>query len=292
MSDDTLATAGVAIDEAEIEQFLRDSFDENYERLRLEGAGALAPSVRESALNQVLLYWRRLKDIAIRVTDTEVRLSLPGQQTAQGREFSIEGVVDIVREHDCTVMYDIKTHEADYVRAHCELYEQQLNVYAHIWHQLRGEPLNEANIIATKYPESLKQALASGNQQAVDYELQRWDPLVPIPFDLTSVEATICEFADVVDAIEDRHFAPPDAASLSERIPPTNRLFATAICLYCDARYSCSSYRAYALGGWRTDEAIRRYFADTGPDLDQENWRSAGLEALRNDEDLAGDLLE
>lgn len=40
------------------------------------------------------MYWRKLHEIARRVTDTEVRLALPQQRTPQGHTFSIEGVID------------------------------------------------------------------------------------------------------------------------------------------------------------------------------------------------------
>ena len=119
--------------EREMEDFIRQVFEENYEQLRLASGHAITADVKETAYNQVLLYWRKLRGIAENVTDTEVRLSLPGQESPRGREYTIEGVVDIVREQDRTLMYDIKTHDADYVRTNIELYEQQLNVYAHIF---------------------------------------------------------------------------------------------------------------------------------------------------------------
>jgi hypothetical protein len=63
-----------------------------------------------------LRYWQKLKHVAEKVTDTEVRLVLPHQQTPQNRRFNIEGVVDILRDEGRTIMYDIKTHDVDYVR--------------------------------------------------------------------------------------------------------------------------------------------------------------------------------
>ena len=61
--------------------FIRDVFYQNYELLRFEGGGSILPESREAALNQVLLYWRRLREIANRVTDTEVPIHLPNQVT-------------------------------------------------------------------------------------------------------------------------------------------------------------------------------------------------------------------
>src|SRR5690348_9617353 len=141
------------VDSDDVEARIHEFFEENFEALRLAGDRSLAPEVKEAALQQVLLYWRRLKDIALKVTDTEVRLNLPHQVTPQGRMFGIEGIVDIVREQGETVMYDIKTHDADAIRQNLGAYEQQLNVYAYIWQKLRGEALDAMAIIATRFPQ-------------------------------------------------------------------------------------------------------------------------------------------
>jgi len=95
----------------DMETALKKMFDENFQRLRAESGHALSPEVKNLAWQQVVLYWRRLREIAESITDTEVRLNLPCQKTPKGRVFSIEGVVDIVREADRTTMYDIKTHD-------------------------------------------------------------------------------------------------------------------------------------------------------------------------------------
>ena len=105
-----------------IEEKIRELFEQNYQLLRLDGGHALTEDVKDLALNQVILYWRKLKDVAKKVTDAEVRLSLPNQTTPKGKAFSIDGVVDIVREGNVTQMYDIKTHDLDYVHQNKELY--------------------------------------------------------------------------------------------------------------------------------------------------------------------------
>jgi len=125
-----------------------------------------------------VLYWRRLKEVAETITDTEVRLNLPGQDTAKGRKFNIEGVVDIVREEGRTVMYDLKTHDPDYIKQNLAEYERQLNVYAHIWKNLRKQDLNETAVIATRLPDSLDAAWANQDRDPslLEDELNRWDP--------------------------------------------------------------------------------------------------------------------
>jgi uncharacterized protein YeaC (DUF1315 family) len=268
----------------EVEEFIRQAFVENFEMLRFEGGHSLTPEVKEAALQQVLLYWRKLYAIAEKVTETEAKLNLPEQKTPKGRKFGIEGVVDIVRENDQTVMYDIKSHEVAYVRANTEFYEKQLNVYAYIWQKLRHQPLDQTAIIATDFPEAIAQALTNGDQAQLEAALNEWDPVVEIPFDERHVETTIAEFGCVVDAIEERIFAPPPVEKLQTRLEGTNNiLFATQVCRNCDARFSCASYRDYALesGQGSAERNFRRYFNDYGDDLELETWRTANLEVIQ-----------
>ena len=116
----------VSISDEEVETQIRKSFEQNYELLRQEGGHVLAEATKEQALQQALHYWRKLKAIASSVTETEVRLSLPGEETPGCRKFVIEGVVDIVREGGKVLMYDLKTHEDRDIRAEPKPYMDQL----------------------------------------------------------------------------------------------------------------------------------------------------------------------
>lgn len=277
----------------EIEAFIRQVFEQNYEELRLDSGHAVTPDVKQTALNQVLLYWRILGDIANNVTDTEVRLSLPSQETPRGRDYTIEGIVDILRANDRTVMYDIKTHNADYVRANIEMYEQQLNVYAHIWQELRKQGLDAMAIIATDYPEIVRNALSNENDQELAYALSQWNPVVDIDFDPKNVRQTIAEFGRVVDDIEDRRFNPPPLEKLKEIMPGTRNIrFATHVCRNCDARFSCKSYREYAWLGNKgaADRSMSQYFDEAAGDPEQEAWRSGNLNVAPNAADLRTDF--
>lgn len=277
----------------EIEAFIRQVFEQNYEELRLDSGHAITPDVKQAALNQVLLYWRILSDVAQNVTDTEVRLSLPAQKTPRGRDYTIEGVVDILRDNDRTVMYDIKTHNADYVRANIELYEQQLNVYAHIWQELRKQSLDDMAIIATDYPETVRNALANENEQELAYAISQWQPVVNIDFDPNSVGQTITEFGQVVDDIEEGRFNPPSLDRLKEAMPGTRGIrFATHVCRNCDARFSCSAYRQYAWLGNKgaADRSMKQYFDEAASDPEQEVWRSGNLQVTQSANDLLTDF--
>ncbi len=272
------ASAGLA--DVEAEEQIQRFFERNLLELQAEGGHALAPEVRETARQQVLLYWRRLRLLAERVTDTEVKLSLPEQRTARGRTFAIEGVVDIVREEGRTTLYDIKTHPPDEVRANTAIYARQLNVYAHIWQQLRGEQLDDTAIICTAFPEPLAEALRSGDEKRLATEMERWEPVIGIPFEEDGVADTVADFAAVVDRIEDHEFAPPSLAMLRQPLPGMRRPFGTVVCRNCDARFSCGPYRRYMRVASRASEAaFKQYVEDLGSDAERENFVAAALEA-------------
>lgn len=266
----------------EIEVILRHFFEQNYETLRLDGGRALAPDVREAAWQQVRLYWIKLRNLATKMTDTEVKLHLPGQTTPKGRPFGIEGVVDIVREEGHTTMYDIKTHDRETICGNLDLYEQQLNVYAYIWLHLRGQGLDEAAIISTSFPDEVKTALYQNDPDRLTVALARWEPIVRIPFNTDRVEATIRHFGQIVDAIEDSEFAPAPIAKLQSRLPGMKANFASQVCINCDARYSCDSFRAYVAQtqpNRRVAELLTPYIAEPTSETELTERLLASLDA-------------
>lgn len=197
----------------EMIKFIEDSFEENYELLRLEGGHSLSPHIKQLALEQVKQYWKKLRNIAENVSDTEVRLTLPQQKTPLGRYYTIQGVVDVVKEDDKTVMYDIKTHDVDFVRCNKADYEGQLNIYAHIWQKVRGQQLDGTSIIAIGETEGLRKAkqraAQANNEQILEEAITEWNPEVPIQLNTEQVEAYIESFGEVVDMIEGFQFSPP-----------------------------------------------------------------------------------
>jgi hypothetical protein len=272
--------------EKEIEQEIQRLFEENYELMRLEGGHALSADVKQAALLQVLFYWRKMRDVAENVTETEVKLNLPEMVTSEGRKYGIEGVVDIIREDDMTVMYDIKTHDADYVRANTTEYQRQLNVYAHIWQGLRQQELDQTAIIATSFPVGLREAVKQNDERRITKELDNWQPLIDIPFSQDNVEATIAEFGEVVDAIESSQFEPPPVDRLQQLMPGKKTTFAVQVCRNCDARFSCSAYRNYVhSSGSKSDSMLSRFLSDFGSDADREDWVYTNLENM-SDQDL------
>lgn len=278
----------MTFDETEMDAFIEEAYEANFARLRLESGASLSPEVKAAGLEQVRLYWKKLRAVALNVSETEVRLSLAQQETPKGSEFGIEGVVDIVEEDEKTVMYDIKTHDADYVRSHIALYEDQLNVYAYIWQKLQEKQLDGTAVICTKLPDGLMEAIERGNEAMTAQEMANWEPLIPIRFSNRKVEETIAAFGRVVDAIEEGEFAPPPLETLKEPYAQGHaKRFATHVCRNCDTRFSCEAYRKYARGGrGQIERNFTEYFKDIEAGDGLESWRSAGMEAMPADETL------
>ena len=255
-------------------------FDQNVADLAAEGTHALSPWIREVARLQVHMYWIKLRGIAEKVTDTEVKLQLPAQKSPAGRTFGIEGVVDIVREDGNVTMYDIKTHDSQYIRDNIGEYEKQLNVYAHIWQNLRGEPLDETAVICTQLPKDVETAMKSNNAKAMVIAMANWDPVIPVAFDQERVEKTIAEFGTIVDRIEAHEFTPPSPDKLREILPGTRTRFAIYVCRNCDARYSCRSYQEYAkLSRGAKESHVAQFLNDYGDEDSVEDFTLAALDS-------------
>jgi len=272
----------------EIEQKIIEFFDTNFEILKLESGHSITEYGKKVALSQVLCYWQKLKALAMSVTDTEVRLTLPNQKTPKGRVYSIEGVVDIVKEKGATWMYDIKTHDPEYVRANIQFYEDQINVYAYIWEKLRGNSLDQTAVISTAFPRSMRDARYFGDEARFRKEMELWNPIIEIRLVKSKVDQTIKDFGKIVDAIENSEFAPPPKKVLEEIVPGSKHIFGDRTCRRCDARYSCQSFREYATAAGRKGKIdFAKYMEEQGDDLEQEEWVNANLEIL--DEQIKAD---
>ena len=265
MSDETI--------KAKIDEF----FDRNYAMLAADGNRGLTPHMIHKARQQVHQYYQKMKEVAHAVTETEVKLTLPEQRSPKGRRFTIEGVVDIVREDERTVMYDVKTHDREMVADRAHLYAEQLNVYAHIFQRLRNNQLDETAIICTKFPRGLETALKEQDPARIAREFEEWDPVVPIPFAQDDVARMVESFGAVVDQIEDKEFSPPPVARLRERFGEGRATFGNKICRYCDARFSCDSYRTFARERYGRGFDFRRFFAEDMDLGEQDEWVEGNL---------------
>jgi hypothetical protein len=271
----------------DIEVRIREFFDANYRQILAEGgAHVLTPRALEQARQQVEHYWKKLREVAVNVTETEVRLQLPNQSTPKGRKFVIEGVVDLVREADRIRMYDIKTHYCEEVSHHRHTYAAQLNVYAYIWEELRGHTIQEMGIIAVQLPQRLREAIRAGNHAIIAQELELWNPLVAMPLEPSSIEETFDRIARTVDLIEDGAFSPPTSERLGEVAGSDQNtggeriVFATLHCRNCDGRFSCDSYREYMRNGGGTARRfdLLKYIDATRDDGELDDWIDGNIE--------------
>ncbi|WP_370452903.1 PD-(D/E)XK nuclease family protein [Sporosarcina sp. BI001-red] len=256
----------------EMFQFIEESFEENYELLRLEGGHSLSPQVKKLALEQVKNYWKKLRHVAENVSDTEVRLTLPQQSTPSGRPYTIQGVVDVVKEDDRTVMYDIKTQDADFVRSNKKDYEGQLNIYAHVWQSVREQELDGTSILATGETQGLRRAkqrsFLTNNDNLLEEALEEWEPEVPIDIADERIEGYLESFGVVVDKIEEHCFEAPSIEKINSKILG-NKTFAVHVCRNCDARFSCDTYKEYAFNSSRVSNDFLSFYEDYGTEQER-----------------------
>ncbi len=268
---------------AEIEERLRDIFEENFEFIKAEGGHSITDFIKEEAFTQVLWYFRRNKDLLDRISQAEVKLTLPGQKTpGDGRTYAIEGVVDIIAEADETWMYDLKTHDRASIESNKALYREQLNVYAHIWKNLLGNQLDNTAVVSTSLHTQLKGAIRAGNPEHIAHEMQSWNPVVPLGYSEDEVEAMITAFGTVVDSIENHRFAAPPLATLLARDEGGRGQFATRVCRNCDARFSCPSFRDYARQSDSRNQGFRKYFDDYGTEYSVDEYIDGNLRDFRD----------
>lgn len=281
--------------DAEIEKRIEEYFEINYELLRYEAGHDITQDGRNSAKQQVLAYWKKLKSVAESVTETEVRLALPDQTSPGKRKFTIEGVVDIVRENEKTSMYDIKTHDLDYITKNIGLYENQLNIYAHIWNGLRGNQLDSTSIISTSLTPDLKRAFREQDATLMKSALEKWEPVLDIKLEKEKIDGLINDFGKIVDCIENHEFAPPTQTKLKDKVggAKSRENFATRVCRNCDARFSCSAFRQYSatMKGQQLYN-FRQFWTDPEPAQEQEDWLSSNIDGdhIDNSTKIADEL--
>ena len=251
-----------------IENQLRDLFEENYEFIKAEGGHSITDFIKEEAFNQVLYYFRKNIELIKKITDAEVKLTLPEcHSPGDNLKYTIEGVIDIVREGDETWMYDLKTHDRFSIENNKELYRQQLNVYAYIWKNLRKNDLDNTAIVSTSLPNTLKGAIRNGNSDHIKHEMESWDPIIPLGYSEGEIESMIEEFGRTVEDIENNRFSAPEVERLFEKGEGERNIFAVRICRNCDARFSCKAFREYVRRADRGGQGLRKYLDDYGTDF-------------------------
>lgn len=235
----------------EIEDFIHECFNDNYTSLSSETGKSLSLKQQEAAIQQIVYYLYRMWDIAENVTETEVKLVLPGQRTSKNRKYNLLGVVDLVSDDSGTRMYDLKTLEKDVILEDKDKFRKQLSIYTHIWKGIKDQKLDGSAIIATSVPVEIKKIVKQFIEEPeAKFEefhsaIEKIDPIITVDVDEAQIQDFLTEFGDIIDKIEERVFQPANVIKLRTKQPGTNSDFGSLVCRNCDARYSCDSYREY-----------------------------------------------
>ena len=238
------------------DQVIRDLLFRNYEALQADGNHPLTPPVLERAFQQVKAYVRKHRETAENVHETEVRLHSQEMKTKGGTSFMIEGVVDLVRDGEKTIMYDLKTQSAEQVKGREAQYRGQLNVYAWLWECSKDLQLDAFGVLALGFTKEMLRAIARKDEDAFEVEFLAWETEIRYPIDMGSVAGTVDAFKKTIDSIESHRFEPPTLEKLKSKKAGDIYNFATQYCANCDVRFSCKPYQEYikASGGKRFKE--------------------------------------
>ena len=230
------------------EEKIREFFEEDFDFLRESAGHTISRTMKEQALQQVLCYWRKNKEIVQKMTRSEVKLSLPEQKTPTKKiPYTIEGVVDIVQEGDETWLYDLKTHPIERIKGQPQSYKDQLSIYGYIWQKLQGNRLDNTAIISTPVPEDLQRAIKNKDEKAVERLMANWEPVIPFGYDEEEVADIIEKFGTTVEKIENADFAPPPVEVLKDKPKGMTSSFGTHVCRNCDVRFSCKSFASFLM---------------------------------------------
>jgi DNA helicase-2/ATP-dependent DNA helicase PcrA len=187
------------------ERRIRDLFERTFRFLCLSDVRPIGDVAKESALTQVLNYFRQNREEMRRVIQTEVDVSL------EKEGYILAGKVDLLLGGDGRLeLLDFKTsprpkNNQELIAA----YERQLCTYAHILERRHHKHVERLLLYWTSEP-------------------RKEDALVVLPYDPSRVEEAGRHFDDTVRLIQSRNFevtTPPEPA----------------ICKECDLRMLCRS---------------------------------------------------
>ena len=93
----------------------------------------------------------------------------------------------------------------------------------------------------------------------------------------------------MVDNIENHSFHAKLVEELTRQIDGTRITFATRTCRNCDGRFSCSSYREYALqSGAKSSADFKKYYEEYRDEVDQEAFINANIDTERLNDIIGG----
>lgn len=178
-------------------------FDANYTSLSKSERSYLAEPQRKAALNQVLRYAERQANAWDTIREAEVDISLVKP------DYIIEGKIDLIKgEGDTVELVDFKSEKKPDIfrdKERIDLYQRQLQVYAHLVEERTGHKVSKMHLYYT------------GEDTGV--------PTISFPYQKAVIDATIQEFDDTVHKIMRKEF------TRTAQSPKT--------CAECDFRFFC-----------------------------------------------------
>lgn len=178
-------------------------FDANYTSLSKSERSYLAEPQRKVALDQVLRYAERQANAWDTIREAEVDISLVKP------DYIIEGKIDLIKgEGDTVELIDFKSEKKPDIfrdKERIDLYQRQLQVYAHLVEERTGHKVSKMHLYYT------------GEDTGV--------PTISFPYQKAAIDATIQEFDDTVHKIMRKEF------TRTAQSPKT--------CAECDFRFFC-----------------------------------------------------
>ncbi|MCQ2576696.1 MAG: PD-(D/E)XK nuclease family protein [Treponema sp.] len=254
-----------------LEEKLKEFFEANFQYLKETNGHTIDSRMKEFAYRQVLCYWKKNRNLIEKATRSEVKLSLPEQQTpGKNYSYTLEGTIDVVRQNDKNCLFDITTRSIDQINGEINSFREQLNVYAHIWKGLDNRnTIDELGVISTSVPKNVREAMDSGNPEKIEKAFEEWEPVIDMEYSEDEIAEMINNFGEVVEKIQDCNFKAPDTEKLLTVVPGTNETYGNHICSNCDIRFSCDSYRKYK--NQKSDEHIYSINEDLENETEEEN---------------------
>lgn len=168
------------IQEWRIEEWLNT----NYNLLALKENAYLDKGALKAALKHVMTYYKRNQTKFKDIVAAEVDISV------LRKDYILKGVIDLIQGQDNTVeIVDFKATKKpkDFKKGRLELYQRQLEVYAHIVEEKYGKSVSKMHLYYTGETEG--------------------DPRISYIKNSSSIEKTLVSFDKVVDKIEKRDYA-------------------------------------------------------------------------------------
>ena len=231
----------------ELEEKLREFFESNYQVLKESSGHTINENMKERAFEQVLMYWRKHKEMVLDGDVSNVKITLSNQQTPNKKNpYSIEGRLDVLEKDGKISLFDVTTNSKEQIEDSIDSYREELNLFAYELERMQQGTVDDTFVLSTSIPRDVKHALKTNNAVELGHALENWDPVVPIQHDASTQEAALKKVGEVIEKINNCEFDPPPPSTLQKKFKD-DKTFYQHVCENCDIRKSCESFRTQHL---------------------------------------------